>query len=111
VLLAAGLERLESLPAVVWRALPAGLAAFSVFIAYVYAVLPNIRYDIAVDIRLTERDGQLFEFVGKLLRPDPAAAFPSIVRAAPLDFALGVLWLAVVIALVAWRVRLSRPPA
>jgi hypothetical protein len=98
VLLAAGLERLESLPAAVWRAVAAGLAAFSVFIAYVYAVLPNIRYDIAVDIRLTERDGQLLEFVGRLLRPDPALAFPSIVRAAPLDFALGVLWLALVLA-------------
>jgi hypothetical protein len=99
VLLAAGLERLESLPAAAWRAATAGLAAFSVFIAYVYAVLPNIRYDIAVDIRLTERDGQLFEFVGKLLRPDPALAFPSIVRAAPFDFALGALWLALVAAL------------
>jgi hypothetical protein len=98
VLLAAGLERLESLPAAAWRAVAAGLAAFSVFIAYVYAVLPNIRYDIAVDIRLTERDGQLLEFVGRLLRPDPALAFPSIVRAAPLDFALGVLWLALVLA-------------
>jgi hypothetical protein len=99
VLLAAGLERLESLPAAAWRAVTAGLAAFSVFIAYVYAVLPNIRYDIAVDIRLTERDGQLFEFVGKLIRPDPALAFPSIVRAAPLDFALGAVWLALLAAL------------
>src|SRR6185436_16046534 len=88
VLLAGGLERLESLRAVAWRAvawraLAAGLAAFSLFIAYVYAVLPNIGYDLAVDIRLTERDGQLFEFVGRLVRPDPAAAFPSIVRATP----------------------------
>jgi hypothetical protein len=99
VLLAAGLGRLESLPAAAWRAVTAGLAAFSVFIAYVYAVLPNIRYDIAVDIRLTERDGQLFEFVGKLIRPDPALAFPSIVRAAPLDFALGAVWLALLAAL------------
>jgi hypothetical protein len=39
-------------------------------------VLPNIRYDIAVDIRLTERDGQLFEFLGRLLPPDPALALP-----------------------------------
>jgi hypothetical protein len=99
VLLAAGLERLESLSSAAWRAVAAGLAALSVFIVYVYAVLPNIRYDIAVDIRLTERDGQLFEFVGKLLRPDPASAFPSIVRAAPLDFALGALWIAVLAAL------------
>lgn len=105
VLLAAGLERLESLRPVVWRALATGPAAFSLFIAYVYAVLPNIRYDLAVDIRLTERDGQLFEFVGRLVRPDPAAAFPSIVRATPADYALGALWLAVVVALVVWRAR------
>ena len=65
-----------------------------------YAVLPNIGYDLAVDIRLTERDGQLFEFVGRLMRPDPAALFPSIVRATPLDLALGVAWLSLVIALV-----------
>jgi hypothetical protein len=99
VLLAAGFERLENVGAAAWRAAAAGLAAVSVFITYVYAVLPNIRYDIAVDIRLTERDGQLFEFVGKLVRPDPALAFPSIVRAAPLDLALGALWLALLAAL------------
>ena len=99
VLLAAGFERLESLRPLLSRAVAAGLAAFSLFIAYVYAVLPNIRYDLAVDIRLTERDGQLFEFVGRLLRPDPAAVFPSIVRAAPLDLALGTLWLALLVAL------------
>jgi hypothetical protein len=99
VLVAAGLERLESLRAVAWRALASWLTAFSLFIAYVYAVLPNIGYDLAVDIRLTERDGQLFEFVGRLARPDPAAVFPSIVRATPLDLALGAAWLALVIVL------------
>src|SRR5206468_9134381 len=92
------LERLESLHAVAWRALAAGLGGFSLFIAYVFAVLPNIRYDLAVDIRLTERDGQLFEFVGRLVRPDPAAAFPSIVRATPLDYVIGTLWILLVLA-------------
>jgi len=113
VLLAAGLERLESLRPVAWRAFvtasAAALAAFSVLIAYVFAVLPQMRYDLAVDVRLTERDGQLFEFVGRLARPDPAALFPSIVRATPLDLALGAIWLAAVIALGAWSARLSRP--
>jgi hypothetical protein len=70
------------------------------FIAYVYAVLPHIAYDLAVDIRLSERDGQLFEFVGRLVRPDPADLFPSIVRANPFDFVLGVMWLALVLAIV-----------
>jgi hypothetical protein len=107
VLLAAGLERLQSLPGAAWRALVAGTAACSVFIAYVYAVLPQIRIDLVVDIRLSERDGQLFEFVGRLVRPDPAAAFPSIVRATPLDLVLGLAWLAVLVALVVSQRRLS----
>jgi hypothetical protein len=100
VLLAAGLEQLANLRAPALRAVGAALAAFSLFIALVLSVLPNLRYDVAADIRLTERDGQLFEFVGRLLRPDPAAAFPSIVRGLPLDFALGAAWLALVVVLV-----------
>jgi hypothetical protein len=109
VLLAAGLERLQDLRRVAWRTLGTALAAYSVFIAYVFAVLPNIWYDLAVDIRLTERDGQLFEFVGRLVRPNPAAAFPSIVRGTPLDLAVGAVWLALLVALLSlartWRVR------
>src|SRR5206468_7574735 len=53
VLLAAGLERLESLHAAPWPALAAGLAAFSLFIAYGFAGLPNIRYHLAGGIRPT----------------------------------------------------------
>jgi hypothetical protein len=101
VLVAAGFEWLQSPRAFAWRALGAALAAISLFMAYVYAVLPNIWYDLAVDIGLTERDGQLFEFIGRLVRPNPAAAFPSIVRGTPLDFALGAIWLALVIVLLA----------
>jgi hypothetical protein len=33
------------------------------------------------------------------MRPDPAAAFPSIVHGAPLDLALGAVWLALLVAL------------
>jgi hypothetical protein len=97
VLLAACLERLDSARVSAWRAVAAGLAAFSLFIAYVYAVLPQIAYDIAIDIRLSERDGQLFEFVGRLVRPSPADAFPSVVRGSPLDLAFGAAWLAVLV--------------
>jgi hypothetical protein len=73
------------------------------------AVLPT------TSLRSTERDGQLFEFLGKLVRPDPALAFPSIVRAAPLDFALGVLWLALLAALLfmgkgVWARARGTPP-
>jgi hypothetical protein len=100
VLLAAGLERLASLRAPAWRAVALALAAYSLFLGYVLALLPTLRYDVAADIRLTERNGQLFEFIGRLARPDPAIAFPSIVRGTPLDFALVATWLAAVAALV-----------
>lgn len=119
VLLAAGLEQLARLRAPAWRAVGLGLAAYSLFIAYVFAALPSLRYDVAADIRLTDRSGQLFEFIGRLARPDPAVAFPSIVRGTPLDWALGVAWLALVIALLRFgrdaphprngRKRLHRP--
>src|SRR5207249_7961825 len=61
VLLAAGIERIFALghtrpvvEAVAW-----GLAAYSLFVAYVYAVLPNIRYDLAVEIKESVRAGTL----------------------------------------------------
>jgi hypothetical protein len=102
VLLAAGIERIFALgrgramaEAIAW-----GLAAYSLFIAYVYAVLPNIRYDLAVDIRSTGGEGQLFSFVGRVLRPDPALLFPSLVLARPVDLAVGAGWLVLLIALV-----------
>ena len=100
VAVAGGLEALERVPRAARLIALGALAAPSAFVTFVYAVLPNIRYDLAADIRLTERNGQLFEFVGRLARPDTAAAFPSIVRATPLDLALGALWLALLVGLV-----------
>ncbi len=101
VLLAAGIEQIANLgrsrplaEAAAW-----GLAAYSLFIAYVFAVLPNVRYDLALEVRSSGSDGQLFEFVGRVLRPDPAIFFPSLVHARPSDLALGAAWLAVVVAL------------
>jgi hypothetical protein len=102
VLLAAGIERLGEIgrarpiaEAVAW-----GLAAYSLFVGYVYAVLPNIRYDLALEIRSSGSDGQLFGFLGRMLRPSPAMPFPSMVHAHPEDLALGMAWLAVTIVLV-----------
>jgi hypothetical protein len=100
VLFAAGFEQLASPRATAWRLVGLALAAYSLFLGYVLAVLPTLRYDVAADIRLTDRNGQLFEFIGRLARPDPAVAFPSIVRGTQLDFALGAAWLAVVAVLV-----------
>ncbi|MDQ2951698.1 MAG: hypothetical protein M3R54_05490, partial [Chloroflexota bacterium] len=102
VLLAAGIECIFALRRgrAVAEALAWGLAAYSLFIAYVYAVLPDIRYDLAVDIRATGGEGQLFSFVGRVLRPDPALMFPSMVLGSPLDLGLGIGWVALLAALV-----------
>ena len=77
-----------------------GLAGFSFFIALTYAVKPGIRYDLVANIRATGSEGSLFAFLGRVLRPDPADAFPSLIRAAPADLALGAAWLALVVVLV-----------
>ena len=110
VLLAAGGERITDLGR--WRPLAEpvawSLAAYSLFIAYVFAVLPNVRYDLALEVRSSGSDGQLFEFVGRVLRPDPAIFFPSLVHARASDLALGAAWLALVVALVVAGSR-SRP--
>jgi hypothetical protein len=114
VLLAAGIERIFAFhrARALAEALAWGLAAYSLFIAYVYAVLPNLRYDLALDIRSSGSPGQLFDFLGRVLRPDPAIVFPSLVHARPSDLALGAAWLGLLVALVivggrAARVRAS----
>jgi hypothetical protein len=102
VLLAAGIERLSELRvasnagvAIAWA-----LAAYSLFVSYVYAVLPNTRYDLASDIKASGSEGALFAFLGRVLRPDPAIAFPSLVDAHVSDLLLGSAWLVVVVALI-----------
>ncbi len=107
VLLAAGIARIGELArgrglaeAAAWA-----LAAYSLFVAYVYAVLPNIRYDLAVDIRASGSEGGLFTFLGRVLRPDPAILFPSLVEARPRDLALAAAWLALVVVLVGLGAR------
>jgi len=102
VLLAGGIERLGELrvagtpgAAIAWA-----FAAYSLFVSYVYAVLPNIRYDLASDINATGSEGGLFTFLGRVLRPDPAIVFPSLVQARLSDLLLGSAWLVVLLALI-----------
>jgi hypothetical protein len=99
VLLAAGIQRIGELGR--WRpvteAAAWGLAAYSLFVSYVFAVLPNLRYDLALEIRSSGSPGQLFEFLGRVLRPDPAILFPSLVHARATDLLLGGAWLVVVL--------------
>jgi hypothetical protein len=101
VLLAAGIERLVTLGVARAVVLAAswGLAAYSLFIAFVYAVLPHLRYELANDIRATSSVGGLFEFLGRIVRPDLALLFPSLVEARATDLLLGSVWLLLVIAL------------
>ena len=99
VLLAAGIERVFEL-GVVAEAVSWVLGAYSLFVAYVYAVAPNIRYDLALDIKASGSEGALFEFLGRVIRPDPGVAFPSLVRASGTDLAVGALWLVVLLGLV-----------
>jgi hypothetical protein len=102
VLLAAGIERLAQLrvAADAGAAIAWALAAYSLFVSYVYAVLPNIRYDLAVDISASGSEGALFTFLGRVLRPDPAILFPSLVQARMSDLLVGSAWLLLTIALV-----------
>lgn len=99
VLLAAGIEQLEVLSrlrvaaqVVAWT-----LAAYSLFIAFVYAVLPSVGYELAADIRGTGSEGALFPYVGRVFRPDPGAVFPSIVDARMSDVAVAAAWLALLL--------------
>jgi len=102
VLVGAGIERIRELRIGrgVAIAVASALAAYSVFVTYVYAVLPNLRYDLAADIRQSGSEGSLFLFLGRVIRPDLAVAFPSLVRASTQDLVLGALWLLAVVALV-----------
>jgi hypothetical protein len=112
VLLAVGIERIGELgrSRAVAEAAAWALAAYSLFIAYVYAVLPNIRYDLAVDVKSSGSEGALFTFLGRVLRPDPAIVFPSLVQANASDLLLGSVWLLVVVALVLLGREAPRAP-
>jgi hypothetical protein len=104
---AAGIDLLRTRVALAlaWAAL-----ACSAAVTLLYAVAPNIRYDLAVDMRPTGGPGFLWVTVTKVLRADPGLVFPSMVRAAPLDYALAVAWLLALLGLAIAGVRASRAP-
>lgn len=68
-------------------------------VAYLYATLPSLRYDLALDIRATGSSGALFGFLDRATGVDPGLAFPSLVRADVASAALVVAWLAAAAAL------------
>jgi hypothetical protein len=78
---------------------------WTAFVTFVFAVDPGLRYDLAADIRESSNAGALFTFLGRLVRPEPGLAFPSLVRIDVATYLLCAAWLAIVVALVA----LGRP--
>ncbi|MDP9265066.1 MAG: hypothetical protein M3O91_02945, partial [Chloroflexota bacterium] len=84
----------QALEAVTWS-----LAGWSAFVTYLYAVLPETRYDLAARIRESASPGELWTFVGRLLRPTPGSLFPSLVRIDGASIALSAAWVAFVIGL------------
>lgn len=107
IAIAAGIERLRG-PLAVGLAVVA--AAWSAAVTLLYAIAPNIRYDIVDDVRAEGGPGFLWVSVTRVLRADPGLLFPSMVRAAPQDFALAALWGLVAVALVFLGARAARPP-
>jgi hypothetical protein len=81
------------------RVLAAAAVAASVLVTYVYAVLPNLRYDLAVVIRGNASSGALFDFLAGVSGVDVGLLFPSLVRADPLSVVLALAWTAAALAL------------
>jgi len=102
---AAGIDVLRSRVAVAfaWVALVCSAA-----VTLLYALAPNIRYDLAVDMRPTGGPGFLWVTVTAVLRADPGILFPSMVRAALEDHVLAFAWMLVLLALVIVGYRASR---
>ena len=73
-----------------------------------YALAPNIRYDLAVDMKPTGGPGFLWVTVTAVLRADPGILFPSMVRAALEDHVLAIVWMVALVALVIVGYRASR---
>ncbi|MGH2379067.1 MAG: hypothetical protein ACRDGT_11400, partial [Candidatus Limnocylindria bacterium] len=69
-------------------------------VAYVYAIQPNVRYDLALDIQATGSSGSLFSFLDQRVGLDPGVWFPSLVRPDPLSIGLTVAWASFALALV-----------
>jgi len=97
VAVAAGLDILRVRVA---RGLAWGALAWSVAVTLLYALLPNNRYDIVADVRPDGGPGFLWVTVTRVLRADPGLIYPSMVRAAPQDYAIAAGWILVILALV-----------
>ncbi|HEV2249760.1 MAG TPA: hypothetical protein VGT60_04555 [Candidatus Limnocylindria bacterium] len=84
-------------------------AGWSLYAVFSYAMEPTLGYDLATDVRAGVGT-RFWLYVGKVLRPDPGSAFPSLVVVDGRSIALSLAWLAVAIALAVagWRISVSR---
>jgi hypothetical protein len=82
-------------------------AAWSVYAVFSYAMEPTLGYDLATEVRATGTSGRFWGYVGKVLRPDPGTAFPSLVLIDGRSTVLAIAWLAFAVALVivGWRLH------
>src|SRR3989454_2583771 len=83
----------------------AALVAWSAFVTYVLAVLPELRYDYAPEIRAGALS-RLWLFLGRIIRPDPESFFPAMLRLDAEGIPLALAWVAVAAALVLIGARL-----
>ncbi len=108
---AAGIETITSMARA--RDVAAGLAwaaaAWGALVTFAYTVIPTVAYDLAVDIRESGSSGRLFDYIGRVVRPDPGVFFPSLVRIDGTSVALSAVWLAVAAGLVLIGWRVTRP--
>ena len=74
------------------------LAWWSAFVTFAMAVLPELRYDYAPEIRAGAMT-RLWLFLGRVIRPDPDSVFPSLVRIEPADTLRAALWVGVAVVL------------
>ena len=109
---AAGLDllrsRLDLLRSRVAVALAWAALVCSAAVTLLYALAPNVRYDLAVDMRPTGGPGFLWVTVTAVLRADPGILFPSMVQAALEDHMLAIVWMLVLLGLVIVGYRASR---
>ena len=89
----------------VFVGIAAGLLAWSAFVTYVMAVLPELRYDYASDIRAGALP-RVWLFLGRIIRPDPESFFPVMLRLDAEGIVLALVWAAVAVALVVIGARL-----
>jgi hypothetical protein len=93
-----------ALGAFVW-----GTAWWSGFIVFVYAVLPDLRYEYMPQIR----DGnpvQLWLELGRVIRPDIQTALPSFYGRETATPVLAILWVALAVCLAALGYLGARRP-